>query len=306
MARFGSVLTAMATPFADDLSLDVDGAVTLARWLADNGSDGLVIAGTTGESPTLTVPEHLELARAVCEAVTVPVLVGTGSNDTAHAAEMTATVTGFGAAGILLVAPYYNRPSQAGLEAHFTALAAATELPVMLYDIPVRTGRKVATETLVRLARDVPNIVAVKDAAGSPAESARLVAAAGDGFELYSGDDNQTLPLLAVGAVGVVSVAAHWAGPVFADMVSAFECGDHAAARAANAALFDSCAFESSDDAPNPVPTKCMLRVLGLPGGPPRPPMGPEPDGLEDRARRVLAGLRESGALPAGAPEVAT
>jgi 4-hydroxy-tetrahydrodipicolinate synthase len=306
MARFGRVVTAMATPFADDLSLDVDGAVTLARWLVAHGSDGLVIAGTTGESPTLTVPEHLELARAVCEAVTVPVLVGTGSNDTAHAAEMTATVTGFGAAGILLVAPYYNKPSQAGMEAHFTALAAATELPVMLYDIPGRTGRKVATETLIRLVNDVSNIVAVKDAAGSPAETARLVAAAHDGFELYSGDDNQTLPLLAVGAVGVVSVASHWAGPVFGEMIAAAERCDLAAARAANASLFDSFTFETSDEAPNPVPTKCMLRVLGLPGGPTRPPMGPEPEGLAERARQVVDDLVAAGAFPRPTPKVAT
>jgi 4-hydroxy-tetrahydrodipicolinate synthase len=283
MARFGAVLTAMATPFDEQSALDVDGAVALARWLVDHGSDGLVVAGTTGESPTLSVAEHLELARAVCEAVSVPVVVGTGSNDTAHAVEMTATVSGFGAAGILAVTPYYNRPSQPGLEAHFAAMAAATDLPVMIYDIPVRTGRKVATDTLLRLAHQVTNVVAVKDAAGSPAESARLVAAAPSGFELYSGDDNQTLPLLAVGAVGVVSVASHWAGPAFADMVARFEAGDVAGARQLNARLLDSYTYETSDEAP----------------------MGPEPAGLEERARRVLDGLEENAVLPPPAPQVA-
>jgi 4-hydroxy-tetrahydrodipicolinate synthase len=290
-AMFGEVVTAMVTPFGDDLSLDVDGAVALARHLAAHGSDALVLAGTTGESPTLTWDETETLVRAVSEAVTVPVVAGTGSNDTHHAVEQTKVAKGWGAAGILSVAPYYNRPSQAGLDAHFRAIAAATDLPVIVYDIPVRTGRKVDTDVLVRLAGEVPNIVGVKDAAGSPAETARLVAGAPDGFQLYSGDDNQTLPLLSVGAVGVISVAAHWAGELFGEMISLFQKGDHEGARAVNARLFPSFAFETSDAAPNPVPTKCMLRVMGLPGGPTRPPMGPEPDGLEDRAREVLAAL---------------
>ncbi len=192
--RFGSVLTAMVTPFDAEGALDVDAAVALARWLQANGNDGLVVAGTTGEAPTLTDAEHLDLIAAVSEAVTIPVVAGTGSNDTHHAIEMTAKASALGIAGCLVVTPYYNRPSQAGLEAHFKAVAAATALPVIVYDIPIRTGRKVSTDLLLRLARDVTNIVAVKDAAGNPSESAVLLARAPSDLELYSGDDSFTLP----------------------------------------------------------------------------------------------------------------
>jgi len=294
--RFGAVLTAMATPFGPDGSLDLDGAARLARWLTEHGSDGLVVAGTTGETPALSDTEKRDLWRAVAEAVTVPVIAGSTTNDTAHSLHLTRQAEEAGAAGILAVTPYYNRPSQAGLAAHFRAVAESTSLPVMVYDIPVRTGRKVAPETLLDLARGVANVVAVKDAAGSPAASARLLAEAPGGFELYSGDDALTLPLLAVGASGVVGVATHWAGVEMAGMISCFAKGDIEGARAANARLIPSYAFETGDEAPNPVPTKAMLRVLGLPGGACRPPMGPEPPGLEDRARAVLAGLREPAA----------
>lgn len=290
--RFGAVLTAMVTPFAPDGTLDLDGAATLARWLAGHGSDGLVVAGTTGESPVLSDDEKAELWRTVAEAVTIPVIAGSGTADTAHSIRLTRIAQDAGAAAALVVAPYYSRPSQAGLSAHFAAIAASTDLPVIIYDIPVRTGRKVETSTLLGLAHRCPNIVAVKDAAANPAASAALLARAPQGFELYSGDDAMTLPLLAVGACGVIGVATHWAGTEMADMVTSFAKGDTAAARTGNARLVDSYAFETGDEAPNPVPTKAMLRVLGLPGGACRPPMGPEPEGLEDRARSVLAGLR--------------
>src|SRR3954452_23289024 len=289
--RWGRVLTAMATPFDENGALDLDGAVTLARWLADHGNDGLVVTGTTGESPTVTDAEKADLWRAVSEAVTVPVVAGSTSNDTAHSVELTRTATECGAAGILAVTPYYNRPSQAGLEAHFRAVAEATDLPVMLYDIPIRTGRKIAHGTLLTLVREVRNIVAVKDATGDPAGSARLAAEAPDDFDLYSGDDRLTLALPAVGAVGCVGVATHWIGEQTAEMIAAFHKGDVDGARAINAKLIESYLFETGDDAPNPVPTKAMLRVLGLPGGDCRLPMGPAPDGLEDRARQVLANL---------------
>src|SRR5438874_7405226 len=163
--RFGAVLTAMATPFDDDGRLDVDGAVRLARWLTEHGNDGLVVAGTTGEGPVLSDDERLELWRAVAEAVSVPVVAGTGTNDTAHSVELTRRAAGTGIAGTLVVTPYYNRPSQAGLEAHFRAVAATADLPMLIYDIPIRTGRKVSHDLLVKLAGDVPNIVGVKDAA---------------------------------------------------------------------------------------------------------------------------------------------
>ena len=205
---------------------------------------------------------------------------------------MTAKASGTGIAACLVVTPYYNRPSQAGLEAHFRAVAAATALPVILYDIPIRTGRKVATDTLLRLARDVPNIVGVKDAAGNPAETASLIARAPGGFEVYSGDDPFTLPLLAVGAVGIIGVATHWSGVEHSEMVSAFEKGDVVAAREANARLLESVAFETSDDTPNPIPAKAMMRVIGHAVGQCRPPLGPAPAGTEERARQVLDNLR--------------
>ncbi|MCE2512806.1 MAG: 4-hydroxy-tetrahydrodipicolinate synthase [Acidimicrobiia bacterium] len=294
MARFGRVLAAMVTPFTEDGALDLGGAARLARWLVANGNEGLVVAGTTGESPTLTHTEQAELVATVVEAVDVPVVAGAGSNDTRAAIDLTERCTDAGADGILHVAGYYNRPSQAGLDSHFRHCADATNLPIIIYDIPGRTGRKVATETMVRLAHEVPNVVGLKDAAGSPGETARLLEMAPDGFEVYSGDDSLTLPLLSIGAVGVIGVATHWAGLQMAAMFDAFERGRVAEAAAINRRLLDSYDFETGDAAPNPVPTKCMLRVLGLPAGPCRLPMGPEPSGLEDRAREVLAALHGS------------
>ncbi len=295
--RFGAVVTAMVTPFDAVGRLDLDAAATVARWLVANGSDGLVVAGTTGEAPVLSDAEKRDLWRAVVEAVSVPVIAGAGSNDTAHSLEMARAAEQAGVTGLLAVTPYYNRPSQAGIEAHFRAFAAATSLPVILYDIPVRTGRKIGHDTLVRLAHEVPNLVGVKDASGDPAGSARLLAEAPDGFELYSGDDGLTLPLLAIGAVGLIGVATNWAGSLHADMISAFAKGDVSEARRINTVLIPSFAFETGDDAPNPIPAKAMMRVLGLPVGECRLPMGPAPAGLEDRARAVLADLG------AGAPD---
>jgi 4-hydroxy-tetrahydrodipicolinate synthase len=294
MPRFGTVLTAMVTPFTDDLALDLDGAARLARWLADHGNDGLIVAGTTGEGATLRDDEKLDLWRAVSEAVTIPVVAGTGTYDTRHTVELTTRAKEVGAAGVLVVTPYYNRPSQAGLEAHFRAAAGATDLPMVIYDIPIRTGRKISHDVLVRLSREVPNVAGVKDAALDVSASARLMADAANGFELYSGNDDQTLPLLSIGAIGVIGVCTHWAAPEMAEMIASFEKGDVTAAREQNARLLPSYDFETGDLAPNPVPTKTMMDVLGLPAGPCRPPMGPTPDGLADRARTVLAGLGRS------------
>ena len=295
MPRFGPVLTAMVTPFDDDGKLDLDGTAKLASWLVEQGNDGLVVTGTTGEASVLTDAEQVEVWRAVRGAVDVPLIAGSGTNDTAHAAELTRQAAGAGMDGVLLVAPYYNRPGQAALEAHFRHVAAATDLTVILYDIPIRTGRKVNTDTMLRLLESVDNIVAVKDAAGNPAESARLVAEAPDGFELYSGDDGLTLPLLAIGAVGAIGVATHWIAAEVGDMIRAFQAGDVAGAAAINAKLIESYDFETGDDNPNPIPSKAMLRVLGLPAGQCRLPMGPAPEGLEDRARRVLHNLGRPG-----------
>jgi 4-hydroxy-tetrahydrodipicolinate synthase len=289
--RFGAVLCAMVTPFDADGGLDLDGAVRLSRHLVAAGNDGLVVTGTTGESPTLSDDEKAELWRCVVEAVDVPVLAGTSTADTAHSVRLTEAARRAGVSGILAVTPYYSRPSQAGIEAHLRAIAAAAgDLPVLLYDIPVRTGRKVATASILRLAADGV-IIGVKDATGDPSASGALIAEAPDDFELYSGNDGDTLPLLALGAVGVISVESHWAAPELTEMVAAFTKGDVDHARRLNARLIASHRFQSSDDAPNPVPTKAVLRLLGLPGGACRPPLGPEPDGLDEAARAVLAGL---------------
>lgn len=290
--RFGSVLTAMVTPFDAEGRVDIDTAVRLAKWLLERGNDGLVITGTTGESPVLTDDEKLEQWRAIAEAVDAPVIAGTGTYDTAHSIELTKAAESVGVAGILAVCPYYNRPSQAGIEAHFRAIAGATSLPVMLYDIPGRTGRKVASSTLLRLAHEVPNIVAVKDAAGDAPASAELLADAPDGFELYSGDDSMTLPLLSIGAAGVVGVATHWAGPVFAEMVRAFDAGDPATALACHRRLLPTFAFETSEQNPYPIPVKAMLRELGFPVGPPRlPHVESDSDDLRAEARRIIEAL---------------
>ena len=291
MPRFGRVLTAMVTPFHADGSLNLDGAKRLARWLQDNGNDGLVIAGTTGESSVLTDDERLSLFAAVVEAVTIPVIAGTGTNDTAHSVHMTKEATKLGVAGILAVCPYYNRPSQAGIDAHIRAMCAATTLPVVIYDIPVRTGRKINTTTLAKLANEVKNVAGVKDAAGNPGESARLMTMVPSSFELISGDDGLTLPLMAVGCTAVIGVATHWSGVDHQEMFTKWNAGDTAGARKVNARLTESFAFETGDDNPNPLPTKVMMNHLGLNVGEARLPMGPPPAGLAERAAIVMANL---------------
>jgi 4-hydroxy-tetrahydrodipicolinate synthase len=288
--RFGRVITAMVTPFDDAGALDIDAAVELARWLADHGSDGLVLSGSTGESSVLADEEKIDLWRAVAAAVTIPVIAGTGSNDTEHSVRLTAQAASCGIDGVLVVTPYYNRPSQSGLYEHFRVVAeAAGGLPVVLYDIPVRTGRRIAASTLLRLAHDVPAIVALKDAAGDPAGTAHLAARVPSGFEIYSGDDVMTLPLLAVGAVGVISVAAHWVGPQIKSVTEAFLRGDLAEAIAGNAKLLDAIDFQSGDDYPNPLPAKAILRAMGRPVGQCRLPMGQSTPELDAQAAKILA-----------------
>ena len=291
MPRFGRVLTAMVTPFDEDGELDVDVAVELARWLVEQGNEGLVICGTTGESPTLSIDEKLTLFDAVANAVTVPILAGTTGYNTRLDIGLTEEVGKLGVAGILAVCPYYSRPSQAGLETHFRAIAGSTDLPVVLYDIPIRAGRTIDSTTLVRLAHDVPNVVGLKDAAGNPGATAAVIANAPADFEVDSGDDALTLPLLAVGAAGVIGVATHWCTPDHVEMFDAWGRGDVARARQINARQVESYEFETGDLAPNPVPAKAMLRSLGIAVGEPRAPMGPTPPGLEDAARDVYARL---------------
>lgn len=298
-ARFGAAVTAMVTPFAPDGSLNVDAAVHLARWLCDHGSDGLVLGGTTGEGPVLTDEELRSLWTAVAEAVTVPVVAGSGTNDTRHSIERTRLAAACGVDGVLVVTPYYNRPSQHGIFEHFAAVAGATDLPVVLYDIPVRTGRRIALHTLLRLAGEVGNVVAVKDAAGDPTGTARLLAHAPASFEVYSGDDSLTLPLVALGAVGVISVCSHWAGREMHDMVTAATKGDLETARALNARLVESYDFEATEEFPNPLPAKAACRALGLAVGECRPPLFEAPPELEGEARRVMIRL---GAEVPGSP----
>lgn len=290
-ARFGKVLTAMVTPFDDDGSLDVGGAADLARWLVAHGSDGLVLAGTTGEAATLTDDEKVELWQTVREAVDAPLLAGAGTNDTRHTVGLSQRAAGCGVDGLLVVVPYYNRPTQAGLEAHMRAAAEATDLPVVLYDVPIRTGRAMSVETIVRLATEVPGIVGLKDARGKPGESAAIVAGVPDSFDVYSGDDSLTLPLLAVGAVGVIGVATHWSGEQHAEMIAAFERGDHRAAREVNARLLPSFAYEATEQWQHASGVKTLLAELGLPAGPCRLPLAPVPDEARSQAKDIIASL---------------
>ena len=287
MPRFGRILTAMVTPFDAQGDLNVDAAVRLAKWLVEQGNEGLVICGTTGESPTLSIDEKLTLFETVASAVTVPILAGTTGYNTGLDIGLTEEAGKLGIAGVLAVCPFYSRPSQAGLETHFRAIAGATDLPVVLYDIPVRSGRKIDSTTLVRLAADVPNILGLKDAAGNPGATAAVKANSPADFEVYSGDDAMTLPLLAIGAVGVIGVATHWCAPDQVEMFDAWERGDVLSAQRINARQLESFEFETGDAAPNPVPSKAMMRTLGHDVGECRSPMGPTPDGLEAAARQV-------------------
>jgi 4-hydroxy-tetrahydrodipicolinate synthase len=290
-ARFGKVLTAMVTPFHDDGSLDVEGAAALARWLVAEGNDGLVLAGTTGEAPTLSDDEKVELWRAVRAAVDVPLLAGSGSNDTRHTVELSQRAAKTGVDGLLVVSPYYNRPTQAGLDGHFRAVAAATDLPVMVYDVPPRTGRALTVDTIVRLATEVTTIVALKDARGNVQEAAEIIAGAPDDFDLYSGDTGLTLPLLAVGAVGVVGVSTHWSAGLNAEMIAAFEKGDVQTAREINARLLPSFAVEYGPTWVHTGSVKAALELLGRPVGPMRLPLAPLDDAVRAAVGRVLDGL---------------
>lgn len=289
--RFGRVVTAMATPFTDDGDLDAKAAAELARWLVERGSDGLVVAGTTGESPVLSDDERIELLRAVRAAVDVPVIAGTTTNDTAHSVELTRAAAEVGVDGILAVTPYYSKPSQAGLAAHFGAVAEATALPVMLYDVPGRTGRKIATDTILALAREVATVVALKDAAGDPAETGRLLAAAPEGFEVYSGDEPLSLGFAAYGAVGTIGVASHWTGRQQQAMWAAVAKGDLASAREINTRLLDSYRYMNGDTCVFSQSVKVAMAALGVPIGECRLPLGPAPEGTDAAARAVLADL---------------
>jgi len=291
-APFGRVVTAMVTPFRPDGAVDLELAARLAEHLVSQGSDGLVICGTTGESPTLSWREQHQLFAAVKEALAgrAPLLAGSGSNCTAEAVEATREAAALGADGALVVVPYYNKPPQDGLEAHFRAVAAAApELPLMLYNIPGRTGCSLAPETVARLL-DCPNVTSFKAASGTTEEVSQLRALCGQRLAIYSGDDALTLPMLAVGAVGVVSVASHLAGPEIRAMVQAFLAGENGAALALHEQLLP--LFKALFCTTNPVPLKAALEIAGWSVGAPRLPLLPAEPDVRQRLHSVLAALR--------------
>ena len=289
---FGRVITAMVTPFAGDGSVDLDLAARLASHLVEHGSDGLVLCGTTGESPTLSWDEQHQLFSAVKSAVgdRASLLAGTGSNCTAEAVEAIGEAAALGADGALVVVPYYNKPPQEGLEAHFRAVAAAAPaLPLMLYNIPGRTGCSITPETTARL-MDLPNLVSFKAASGTTEEVSALRALCGERLAIYSGDDALLLPMLAVGAVGVVSVASHVAGDQIQQMVQAFLAGDQRMALALHEQLLPLC--KAMFCTTNPIPVKAALELSGWPVGAPRLPLVSASNDVRDRLSSVLAALR--------------
>jgi 4-hydroxy-tetrahydrodipicolinate synthase len=293
MARFGRVVTAMVTPFTDDLTLDVDRAQELAGWLVDHGSDGLVVTGSTGESATLTDEEKVTMWRAVAEAVgdRATVIAGTGTYDTAHSIHLSEEAEKAGADGLLIVTPYYNKPPQRGLVEHFTRVAQSTGLPNIVYNIPGRTGTRIAHETLLRLG-EVDNILAVKDSTGDFEALARLIAEAPDGFEVYTGDDWATFGSVCLGASGVISVAAHVAGERMGQMIALIEGGDLASARKVNSELLP--VFDAMFITSNPIPLKKAMELIGQPVGRPRLPLL---EANEDETSRIEIALKEAGVL---------
>ena len=286
-AQLGTVLTAMVTPFKPDGSLDLDTAIALANHLVDSGCDGLVLSGTTGESPTTTDDEKLALLRTVVEAVgdRARIVAGAGTYDTAHSVKMAKASAAAGAHGLLVVTPYYSRPLQAGLLAHFTAVADATDLPVLLYDIPPRSVVAIAWDTLRKLAEH-PNIVGVKDAKGDLHGGGQIIAETG--LVYYSGDDALNLPWLAMGAMGFVSVWGHLAAGQLRDMLTAFNSGDIATARKINVTLAPLAAAQARLG--GVTLSKEGLRLQGIETGNPRLPQIPaSPDEIEALAADMRA-----------------
>ncbi|GIV20028.1 MAG: 4-hydroxy-tetrahydrodipicolinate synthase [Armatimonadota bacterium] len=291
--NWGPVVTAMVTPFNEDLEVNYDAAQALAELLVQTGSTGLVVSGTTGESPTLTHEEKVTLFRKVKEAVgnRAAVLAGTSTYDTAESVRLSQEAERAGVDGLLLVAPYYNRPSQEGLYQHFKTIAHAVDLPVMIYNIPGRTGVNVEPATLLRLA-EVHNIVAVKEASGNLNQMSEICANAPEGFVVYSGDDSLTLPLLAVGGVGVVSVASHVVGRDIRRMCEAFFAGRVQEAKSLHHRMLP--LFKALFCTTNPVPVKAALNMLGANVGGVRLPLV---EANEKEKEIVRKALRDYGLL---------
>jgi 4-hydroxy-tetrahydrodipicolinate synthase len=273
----------MITPFAKDGSIDWDGVATLATHLADHGHDAIAVNGTTGEAPTTKSSEKLEIIKVVKSTVgsRVKVLSGAGDNETSYTVEQAKRSADAGADGLLIVAPYYNKPPQAGIEAHFKAVASATDLPIMMYDIPGRTGVEIESDTIVRLF-DVPNIVALKDAKGNLAATSDVIARCG--IPVYSGDDILNRPVFSIGAVGFVSVCGHTVGNELKAMLDAWFAGDTARALEIHQKLIP--VFKGTFKTQGAILTKAAMNLMGLPGGTTRLP-------LVDATPAQIATLRE-------------
>lgn len=269
--QWPSIMTAMVTPFTEHHALNEERAEELARWLIAHGTEGIVVAGTTGESPTLSDEERERLYHAVRRgAGSVPIFVGTGSNDTEHARKMSHQAARWGADGVLLVTPYYNKPPQEGLFRHFVRITEDLPIPAMLYNVPSRTGVHLEARTVRRIMQASPNVVAVKEAAGRIEGFEELAQECPDVI-IYSGDDALFYPALALGATGVVSVAAHVAGPAMAEMARAFRQGDGERARRLHYMLLP--IFRDLFVWPNPIPLKWVMNRLGMAVGPVRLPL---------------------------------
>ncbi len=290
MVEFGRVLTAMVTPFNEEGGVDYEAAGKLARRLVENGSDGVVVAGTTGESPTLSDEEKLKLFATVVEAIggRAVVIAGTGSNNTQKSVELTREAEKTGVDGIMAVAPYYNKPPQEGLYRHYRAIAGATSLPVMVYNVPGRTAVNIAPATMARLA-EVDNIVALKEAAGDLNQAAEMVRVLPKNFLVYSGDDSMTLPMLAVGAVGVVSVASHLVGRRIAAMINDYLQGAVEKAARAHCELLP--LFKTLFLTTNPIMVKAALNLLGVKVGSTRLPLVDATAAELDALKEVLRGV---------------
>jgi 4-hydroxy-tetrahydrodipicolinate synthase len=285
--NFGRLITAMVTPFKEDGSVDFAEAVRLANYLADNGSDSIVLAGSTGESPTLTNEEERALFTEVKKGLgqKAKVIAGAGSNSTATAVKYTRRAEALGVDGALLVVPYYNKPTQEGLYQHFKTINDAVNLPLMLYNIPGRTSRNMEAETTLRLA-ELPNYFAVKEASGDLEQIKKIIAAAPKDFLLYAGDDNITLEVLKAGGYGVVSVAAHLAGPRLKKMIDAYLSGAVQTAKEINQELQD--IFQAIFITTNPAPVKAALNLLGFHCGAPRLPLVELTESEREQVRQVL------------------
>ena len=289
--RFGRLITAMVTPFTPDLELDLPRAGALASRLLDQGSQALVVCGTTGESPTVFYDQKLEFFRAVIDAVggRAPVIANVGDNCTADSVEFARKATSLGVDAIMCVVPYYNKPPQEGIYRHFRSIAEAVDVPVLLYNIPGRCVVNMTAETTLRLANDVENIVGVKEASGDLAQIARIVQGAPEGFEVLSGDDVMTLPMMGMGCTGVISVASHVAGPQMREMVEAHASGDHTRALSLHLHLLP--LFKSLFMTANPIMVKDALAQCGFAVGTCRLPLVPPSTEQSAELGRVLEHL---------------